>query len=202
MTPIYWKSRNFAGNTFDSQRGKLYDSALMSRQVPDFINPIHAAEGKFSIAGQLAFGRMKRLLEVVNNPEDKAEVTLNFSVDGQGIPTVRGRVYADLVLTCQRCLEPVRINVDEDICLGIVASVDEAKRLPEEYDPLVTRGDQLFIAEAVEDEIFLALPAISRHDPGVCATMENVGRRESSSEESADEPSSPFTVLAQLKVKR
>jgi uncharacterized protein len=175
----------------------------MSRQVPDFIDPIRAAEGGISIAGRLAFARMKRLLEVVNNREGYAEVSLHFAVDGQGIPCVKGRVRADLILTCQRCLEPMKVAADIDVHLGIVASEDEAKRLPERYDPLVMHGEQLLIAEAVEDEIFLALPSIPRHDPAECVALEEHVERSGDGSGQADEVSaSPFAVLARLKAKR
>lgn len=174
----------------------------MSRHVPDFINSTRATEGEFSIAGQLAFTRMKRLLEVVNNPEGAAEVALNFAIDGQGIPRVRGRVRADLVLTCQRCLEPVRIPVDADMCLGIVAAEDEARRLPGQYDPLVAHGEQLLIAEVVEDEILLALPAIPRHDPAECTAAADVERGQSGVGETVEDSPGPFAILAQLKAKR
>ena len=201
-TPIYWKTRNFAGFPFDSCPGKLYDFALMSRHVPDFINPIRAAEGGFHVAGQVKFSRMKRLLEVVTNRDDAAEVSLDFSVDGQGIAFAQGRVNADLMLTCQRCLSPMKFVLNIDFCLGIVASEDEAQRLPERYDPLIIHGDQLLIAEAVEDEIFLALPAFPRHDPAECDVVDNVEKRQSSNDEAEKLKASPFAVLAQLKGKR
>ena len=174
----------------------------MSRHVPDFINPIRAAEGEFHVAGQVKFSRMKRLLEVVINRDDAAEVSLDFSVDGQDITYVQGRANADLMLTCQRCLSPMKFVLNIDFCLGIVASEDEAQRLPERYDPLIIHGDQLLIAEAVEDEIFLALPAIPRHDPAECKVVENVEKRQSSDDEAEGHKASPFAVLAQLKGKR
>ena len=200
--PIYWKTRNFARNPFDSRRGKIYDSALMSRHVPDFVNSTRATEGDFSITGQLAFTRMKRLLEVVNNPEGVAEVELNFSVDGQGIANVRGRIRADVILTCQRCLEAMTIPIDVDLKLGVVASEEAAKRLPEQYDPLIVRGEQLLIAEVVEDEIILALPAIPRHEPEECPAREYIEKRQSGAGQSDEASTNPFAVLAQLKAKR
>jgi uncharacterized protein len=200
--PIYWKTRNFARNPFDSRRGKIYDSALMSRHVPDFVNSTRATEGDFSITGQLAFTRMKRLLEVVNNPEGVAEVELNFSVDGQGIANVRGRIRADVVLMCQRCLEAMAVPIDVDFNLGIVATEDAAKRLPEQYDPLVVRGEQLLIAEVVEDEIILALPAIPRHEPEECPAREYIEKRQSGAGQTDEVSTSPFAVLAQIKAKR
>ena len=174
----------------------------MSRQVPDFINPVRAAEGGFSISGLLAFGRMKRLLEVVNNPEGAAEIALDFAVDVHGAPYVRGRIRAELVVACQRCLESMKVSVDVDLSLGIVSSEDEAKRLPEHYDPLVARGEQLLVAELVEDEILLALPAIPRHDPAECTAMESEDTRSGDDGEGDEVASSPFAVLAQLKAKR
>ncbi len=200
--PIYWKTRNFARNPFDSRRGKIYDSALMSRHVPDFVNSTRATEGDFSITGLLAFSRMKRLLEVVNNPEGIAEVELNFSVDGQRIANVRGRVRADVSLTCQRCLEAMTVPIDVDVHLGIVASEDAAKRLPEHYDPLVVHGEQLLIAEVVEDEIILALPAIPRHEPQECPAKEYIEKRRSGAGQSDEVSTNPFAVLAQIKAKR
>ena len=200
--PIYWKTRNFARNPFDSRRGKIYDSALMSRHVPDFVNSTRATEGDFSITGQLAFARMKRLLEVVNNPEGVAEVELDFSVDGQGIANVRGWVHADVVLICQRCLEAMTVTIDVDLNLGIIASEEAAKRLPEHYDPLVVHGEQLLIAELVEDEIILALPAIPRHEPEECPARDYIEKRQSGAGESDEVSPNPFAVLAQLKAKR
>jgi len=174
----------------------------MSRHVPDFINPVRAAEGGFSISGQLAFSRMKRLLEVVNNPDGVAELDLNFAVDGQGTPNVRGWMHTDVDLICQRCLEPMQVSVDVNICLGIVASEEEARRLPEQYDPLVARNEQLMIAEMVEDEILLALPSIPRHDAGECTVREDGEKRQSGAGDSVEDSANPFAVLAKLKAKR
>jgi len=174
----------------------------MSRHVPDFINPIRAAEGGVSISGQLAFARMKRLLEIVTNPEGAADIVLDFAIDGQGTPFVHGRVRADLVLTCQRCLEAMVFPVDAEISLGIAASEEEAKRLPLQYDPVVTHGEQLSLAEVVEDEILLALPTIPRHDPAACTALENAEKRLEGVDEDDKAASNPFAVLAKLKAKR
>ena len=197
---ICWNAWIFAGDPFDSAHGKLYHFTLMSRHVPDFINPIRAAEGGYAIAGSLAFARMKRLLEIAGNSQGAAEVMLSFAIDGQGIPNVRGQISAELELTCQRCLESMRMPIAVKICLGIVGSEDDAKRLPERYDPLMVHGEQLPIAEMVEDEILLALPAIPRHDQAGCAASEKV--RQDGVEQADDASVSPFAVLAKLKTGR
>ncbi len=170
----------------------------MSKQVPDFINPFRAAEGGQSIAGRLAFTRMQRLAEVVKNTEGSAEVALDFAVDEQGIPHVHGQVRCEVVLICQRCLEAMTVPIDVEMDLGIVGSDDEANRLPERYDPLVAGAEPVLVAELVEDEILLALPAVPRHEGKVCAAAipEQVGEGDT-----AEVAANPFAILAQLKAK-
>jgi uncharacterized protein len=138
----------------------------MSKHVPDFINPFRAAEGGYGVAGRLAFARMGRLVEVVENPDGAAEVSLDFDVDEQGIPR----------------------------------SDEEAKRLPDQYDPLVAGGQSLSVAQLIEDEVLLALPAIPRHDDAVCTAVNAVMMEERHGEgDSAESSASPFSVLARLK---
>lgn len=169
----------------------------MSKHVPDFIDPFRAAEGRHGIAGRIPFTRMARLSTAVENRDGAAEVVLNFAVDEQGIPFVNGRVQSDVVLTCQRCLEPMNLPIDITVELGIVASDEEAKRLPAHYDPLVAGEGKLAVAELIEDEILLALPAIPRHD-GACVAK----GQEPPAEQDKDPAANPFAVLAQLKSKR
>jgi len=172
----------------------------MSKRVPDFVNPFRAAESGQTIAGRVEFARMGRLVEAVENRDGGAEVSLSFAVDEQDIPHVRGKVNGEVVLICQRCLEPMAVPIAIEMALGIVGSDDEAKRLPEHYEPLVTGGKPLAIAELIEDEILLALPVIPRHDDGVCAAA-NVANKEEPGDEDDASSTNPFAVLARLKSK-
>ena len=173
----------------------------MSKHVPDFVHPFRAAEGGYSIEGQLTFARMKRLLEVVENPEGSAEVALGFAMDEQRIPHVRGRIRTEVVLICQRCLEAMTVPIQIKLDLGIVESDDQAKRLPEQYDPLVVSEKPVAVAELIEDEILLALPAIPRHEGDVCKATNTAMKEEQAEGGSEKTSANPFSVLAQLKSK-
>lgn len=170
----------------------------MSKHVPDFINPRRAAEGGYDIAGPVAFTRMARLSKAVENHDGAAEVALRFAMDEQGIPVVKGRVRSEVVLICQRCLSPMSVSIDLEVELGIVASDEETKRLPARYDPLVVVEEQLAVAQLVEDEILLALPAIPRHEDADCVA--NVTK--ALVEPASGRADNPFAVLEQLKSKR
>ncbi len=203
MQPIHWNLWIFIDSLFDSALGKLYDCALMSKQMPDFINPIRAAEGKQSIAGQLAFARMTRLAGVVENRGASADVVLAFAVDEQGIPHVRGQVSGEVVLICQCCLESMAVPIHVEMDLGIVGSDEAAKRLPKRYDPLEVRGATLSVAELVEDEILLALPAIPRHEGETCTAVNTAIPQKRHVKAMSDEfAANPFAVLARLKSKQ
>lgn len=172
----------------------------MSKRVPDFINPFRAAEGGHSIAGSVEFARMSRLIEAIENRGGVAEVTLQFAVDDQGIPHVSGLVRSEVVLICQRCLEPLTLPINLKVELGIVGSDEEASRLPGRYDPLVVDAQSLSIATLIEDEMLLSLPAVPSHEPAACiaAAMQPARDDGVRNESSAN----PFAVLAGLKTKR
>lgn len=175
----------------------------MSKQMPEFIHPVRAAEGKQSIGGQLSFARMTRLAGLVENREACADVALAFAVDEQGIPHVRGQVSGEVVLICQCCLEPMAVPIYIEMDLGIVESDEAAKRLPERYEPLEVRGATLSVAELVEDEILLALPAIPRHEGEACtAGKAAIPQKRHVKAMSAESAANPFAVLTQLKSKQ
>lgn len=170
----------------------------MPKHVPDFINPLRAAEGGYDIAGQVSFTRMPRLSAMVENRDGAAEVDLHFAIDDQKIPTVTGRVRSDLALICQRCLKAMKVSIDIEVALGMVASEEEARRLPDHYDPVVIEDQRLAVAAVVEDEILLALPAIPRHEGGACKAADTG----SAAEPAAEPKDNPFAVLATLKKQR
>ncbi|KPJ94933.1 MAG: hypothetical protein AMJ53_04110, partial [Gammaproteobacteria bacterium SG8_11] len=98
--------------------------------------------------------------------------------------------------------------------LGVVASLAEARNLPENYEPLVADHGPLSLAELVEDEILLALPAIAMHaEPCSMSGAKNATVEQRKAADSMYNPPTadfivtdegkpnPFAVLADLKEK-
>lgn len=116
--------------------------------------------------------------------------SLSFGKNEDGIPAITGTVQGVVDMTCQRCLEAVGIDLDVDVALGVVGSEAEAKNLPPDLDPLVLGEDPVRLADLIEDEILLALPAVPMHThPCVPAHREHEGM------EKAD---NPFAALRGL----
>jgi uncharacterized protein len=74
--------------------------------------------------------------------------------------------------------------------------MDEARQLPERYDPLPVSDRLIRPRDLIEDELLLALPQIPMHDPQVCKAM-SAGSDDEVQEQSGK--ANAFAVLADLK---
>lgn len=135
----------------------------MSEQLPERIDPVRLAQKQAVLRGVLPFSACARLQEVALNPDGRVSLELAFSRE-DGFVRVRGWVKTTIQLQCQRCMETLDFPVRGEVNLGVVASLGEAERLPEDCEPLLREGDApVFLSDLVEDEIILALPYVPRH---------------------------------------
>ena len=126
----------------------------------------------------------------------EASFRLSFERDRKRRAVVRLAVDAVLRLTCQRCLEPLDHAVHSRCALGVVTSIDEAQRLPDDYESLLAEGDTVSPRDIVEEELLLAVPAVPRHE----APCSPAGTADDAGEVRGGRPSSsPFDVLAGLR---
>lgn len=170
----------------------------MHAALPDRIDPARLAVQGARFEGRVALQTMERLVPLLAGEPGEAEVEMEFAVDTRGLRTVHGRVCAELLLTCQRCLEPVAVQVDGAFHLAVVASQTEAGRLPEGLEPLDCDADgKVATALLVEDEILLGLPLVPSHPDSGCRRDEV---RWQGQEGAVTE--NPFSVLKELKDKR
>lgn len=169
----------------------------MSDQLPDTIKPQSLIDTGGHLSGYTVLADMERLSAMLASNDGVVETRLDFGKDHQGIRFIKGRLKAELLLTCQRCLETVPYPVDLALSLALVGSEDQAAGLPEQYDPLVLDSQSLSLTTLIEDELILALPIVAMHPESECTnrvpTDEDDGHV-------ADKPN-PFAALAQLKGK-
>ncbi len=157
------------------------------------IDPLAWVEKGWHWQGKVPLARLPRLARMIVNPDSEAEVDLTFARQGQ-VAAITGRVCANLEVLCQRCLEPLRIDVCSTVNLGVVGSIDEGNRLPEPYEPLLLEQTRMPFGDIVEDELILAIPPIPRHthcEPGSARSSEVTAE--------ASKCPNPFAGLARLK---
>lgn len=166
----------------------------MLQQLPELIDPLRLVDEGQTLRGQIPLSRMQRLAPLLSTTQGVIDVELEFGRDERNLPSLHGRINAQLELICQRCLQPMPLAVYVQPALGLVTSRSEADYLPESYEPLLVGPEPLSLTVIVEDELVLGLPIVPKHENEHCATWLESGVSEQ------DAPREhPFAVLSRLK---
>lgn len=171
---------------------------MFSGQLPHYIEPRKLADQGGSICGQTTVAALPRLSEFEQSQGEPVDIALTFArSDEDGVRSVQGTISTRLVMTCQRCLEPVTCDVTARVRLALVWSEDDIDAVPERFDPWLVADDKMPLAPLLEEELLLALPLVAMHEQ--CPTqlpVTSVQEDEAASQEKAD---NPFAILATLK---
>jgi uncharacterized protein len=168
---------------------------MNSGQLPSFLEPRKLADQEAEIKGQTTVARLPRLAEFRDSQDEIVEVALRFGRDEERRQCLSGTVKTALVMTCQRCLEPVRCTVEAKPSLVMVYDEDQIKALPEHLDPWLVTDEKIMLAELLEEELLLALPLVAMHEQ--CPTALHTPAAPAAAAETKRD--NPFAVLAQLK---
>lgn len=141
----------------------------MAKRLPGHIFPLRLARSGQSLSGRIPVAKMPRLCESLSETSTDVEVQLHFGTEELGNACMRGEINAEFELICQRCLETFNLALELDIQLGLVTTDREAEELDRGYDALVVTEEPVSLANIVEDELLLALPAIPMHARHECS---------------------------------
>jgi uncharacterized protein len=150
----------------------------MSRP-PDEIGAIVDAFVQAHIGGTIE--RRFRAIELPRLGEagivDPAEIRVSARCSFvEGRVVLSGKLSGFVTMTCQRCMEPVRIALADEFDLILVE--DEPARVAEEgldrgYEPIVADPERFDIRWLAEEQTLLDVPLIAKHEDVTCATMVN-----------------------------
>lgn len=139
---------------------------------------------------------MPRLAALLLDDSGEVTIELRGETDAHGKPHIKGMATAPIRLTCQRCLQPIELELEATFHLAPVTRIDEVKTLPSSCEPLLVPGDgRVDVGAMVEDELILELPIVAYHEDGVC-TSQLAGRRKRDSNDSSRQR--PFADLAEI----
>lgn len=128
------------------------------------------ADGGGSLAGRCGVASLARLASLVLPETDAAarwEATgeVRSGADRHSQRWIRLSIQCPVRMTCQRCLEPVMLDLQVERAVRFVATEAEAERLDlESDDDVLATSRHLDLVGLVEDELVLALPPVPRHD--------------------------------------
>lgn len=156
------------------------------------INPLRLAKAKERIVGNVQLASLARLKGILLENKGKLKYSLSFDYDESGVCVVESSIEARLILQCQRCFEPVEVEIQKSSLLGVVNDEDEFDSLAREYEPLQLDDDVITVEELVEDELLLSIPLSALHPVDKCTGIEDLERI------NAEAKLNPFSGLAAL----
>jgi uncharacterized protein len=171
----------------------------MFTPLPEHADPWRLADAGKRFVGRLDLDQLPRLSEELPEARTAVEYELVFGRDEQNRAAVNGRVKATLFLQCQRCLGILEYPVDRKISLALVEGLDEARGLPDGYEPLLLEEPHISLVDLIEDELLLALPQVPKHSAEACTP--GVEQAETAPEHQQAVRDNPFAVLDKLKQK-
>ena len=148
---------------------------------------------KADYIGEIRHSDMPRLQSLVVPDDGVANVTFAFGFNLLNHAVIRGQYTTELMVECQRCLEPMPFSIDQGFELLIDGTEEDIESF--QLDSVYTSEGYLDVFEVIEDELILALPLIMMHEETSCNTY-----WQSEPEEAPiEEKDNPFAVLETLK---
>ena len=116
--------------------------------------------------GVMPLGGFSRLRDLLASDAGEVAYEVKGLRDARGRPSLRVRVRGALPLRCQRCLEAMRFEVDEEEMLVLAATQAEIDGDPADAQApdRVLAGKEMALSELIEDELLLAVPYAPRHE--------------------------------------
>ncbi|MBT8119871.1 MAG: DUF177 domain-containing protein [Gammaproteobacteria bacterium] len=167
-------------------------------ELPETANFVRQVELNRTIEGVYPIAKFARLGEVLLSDEGFVTVKLEFT-RSVGIASLRGKVSAQLLVECQRCLKPVETEVSGSFKFALVHSEDEFDLLPEEFEPYLLEDEEQSIIDLVEDELLLSLPMVTIHQEACSEFMSNQNEAVKTAIKAEKEAENPFAALKALK---
>jgi uncharacterized protein len=185
------------GFPFDTPSVCSYYRAPMSAgTLPQYIDVQKWADREATIEQVFPLSAFARLTEGAADDRGEVAVKVQLHRDAQGLFVVDGHMATTISLICQRCLEPVAADIKADVQLWLLRDEARADRLPDDADFLVLDEDgRIGLADALEDELILALPLAPMHENCVVYPV----AESEDAEVEAPKRENPFEVLASLK---
>lgn len=164
--------------------------------APLVISNIDFARKALEVRGRIPVSQFPRLHNLLAGQDGELEYVLSGSVDSNSRPSLRLRVQGEMLLQCQRCLEPFEFALEIDSVFIIASDESAIPALPEDDEALtdedyVVADTQMRVLDLIEDEILLALPYAPKHEAVQC---------KADGKADAMKRPSPFAVLEKLKM--
>ncbi len=156
------------------------------------VNVAVLADAESRVELVVPVAQLKRVAEYLTSPEGLVTGSVLLSRE-------EGRIVAEvdlattLAVRCQRCLQTLLLPIESHSRVALVADEAAAAGVPEELETALAPEGRLPLADLMEEELLLALPAVPRH-AGDCPGAE----RSEAKEDISQSTQRPFANLGEL----
>lgn len=161
--------------------------------VDNIVDSVVCARAGSTIARHFSAADLPRLSEAGGHEGSSIEATFQFAhFDDR--PTVSGQLRGTAVLTCQRCMRPVSVEMDDSFQVLLVE--EDRSDEPGGYEPVVANPSRLDLRWLAEEQVLLALPLVPMHESEDCpkgTIAHSVDDDEVASDEPAEEADAAVT---------
>jgi uncharacterized protein len=133
--------------------------------VDNVVDAAVCARAGSTIARRFSAAELPRLREAGGHDDSSIEARFQFS-QFDGRPAVTGELHGTAVLTCQRCMRAVAVDVDDTFQVLIVE--EERSDEPGGYEPVVAKPSRLDLGWLAEEQVLLAMPLVPMHESEDC----------------------------------
>lgn len=185
--------------TTDSDTSKTSYSVT----IPEHISLDKWEDAGFEWVGEIAPTSFARLTEILSGEHEQSNLQLKANLYRRNnVLHLAFNLTGELWLTCQRCLQPIAIDLSDDYDIALLDNDNQVNMVDDEQDVLILdeiiteqKPERLLpFKDLIEDEILLKTPMAPKHNDCEMA-VEQVGDIPEEEEEN------PFAALAALKGK-
>lgn len=157
------------------------------------IDSVSFARKNGALQGKIAVEQLTRASEYFTAKDGELTFEIRGRLDQRKRPLLTLTVSGYVTLTCQRCLQAMRHEVDVAQGLRLVKDEAALPRLDEEHDDIdvIVADSKMNVLDLVEDEIILSVPLGPKHDFDCVASDDKVNAQ--------DGKRQPFATLAKFK---
>jgi uncharacterized protein len=169
--------------------------------LPTLVDPRKLANQGIVLEGHFEAKHLPRLALSVESIESPLSASLKFEVDEAKAKVVGGSLGIEVKVICQRCLDPVVVDLNADFAAQVIWSEDQLSSVSADREPWIVGDKMADLSELLEEEVLLALPLVNYHDQGSCTGETFLPQDASAGQTQNDEvvADNPFNILKQLK---
>ncbi len=172
--------------------GATYDTRPMPEDGAKPVDVAVLADAGARVELAIPVARLERITEFLASRDGMVTGSVALSRE-DGRIAAEVELAAELSLRCQRCLKPMLLPVASRSHVVLLVSEEESSSVPPELETALAPDGRLRLADLVEEELLLALPAAPRH-PGACP-----GEQRDEAQESISQTTQrPFAGLGEL----